>query len=86
MMLAGHPVIVDAAGRLMPWISWGIALDREMDFYQQCPLDHGYPRFAHVTFLYGDCNPAPDRTVTIPASKSVMAKVCVVEVTWTSTA
>ncbi|MGO9995770.1 MAG: hypothetical protein ACLPTF_25110 [Steroidobacteraceae bacterium] len=73
MMLAGHAVVVDAAGRLMPWISWGIALDREMDFYQQCPLDHGYPRFAHVTFLDGDWNPAPDRTDTIPATQIGMA-------------
>jgi hypothetical protein len=73
MMLAGHPVIVDAAGRLMPWISWGEALDREMDFYQQCPVDHGYPRFVHLTFLDGDWNPFSDRSDTIPATQNGMA-------------
>ena len=73
MMLAGHPLIVDARGRLMPWISWGEALDREMDFYQQCPVDHGYPRFVHLTFLDADWNPFPDRTDTIPATQNGMA-------------
>src|ERR1700690_1345462 len=69
-VLAGHPIIVDAAGRLLPWTSWGDALDREMEFYQQCPLDHGYPRFAQATFLDGDWNPWPDRTDTIPATQN----------------
>ena len=72
-MLAGHPIVVDAGGRLLPWTSWGDALDREMEFYQQCPLDHGYPRFAQATFLDGDWNPWPDREDTIPATQNGMA-------------
>jgi hypothetical protein len=70
--LGGHPVSVDAAGRLAPWTSWTAALDREMNFYQQCPLDHGYPRFVLATFLDGNWNPFPDRTDTIPATQNGM--------------
>jgi hypothetical protein len=69
-MLAGHAVERDAAGRLMPWTSWNSALDREMDFYQLCPLDHGYPRFAFTTFMDGAWEPFPDRTDTIPATQN----------------
>ncbi len=70
--LAGHPVRTDAAGRLEPWTSWHDALDREMNFYQQCPADHGYPRFVHTTFLDGEWNPFPDRFDTIPATQNGM--------------
>jgi hypothetical protein len=59
-------------GRLLPWTSWTAALDREMNFYQGCPLDHGYPRFIHATFLDGDWHPFPDRTDTIPATQNGM--------------
>ncbi len=72
MIIAGHPLIFDASGRLMPWTSWAAALDLEMKFYQQCPADHGYPRFVYVTFLDGDWTPAPDRTDTIPATQNGM--------------
>jgi hypothetical protein len=43
-----------------------------MEFYQQCPLDHGYPRFAHVTFLDGDWRPLADRQDSIPATQNGM--------------
>ena len=43
-----------------------------MHFYQQCPADHGYPRFVSVTFLDGNWNPQPDRTDTIPATQNGM--------------
>jgi hypothetical protein len=59
-------------GRLLPWTSWTAALDLEMNFYQGCPLDHGYPRFIHATFLDADWNPFPDRTDTIPATQNGM--------------
>jgi hypothetical protein len=62
----------DAQGQLAPWTSWTVALDREMKFYQQCPADHGYPRFAYVTFLDGDWSPDPNRTDTIPATQGGM--------------
>src|ERR1017187_6434294 len=56
----------------MPWTSWNAALDREMAFYRQCPADHGYPRFAYVTFLDGNWIPAADRCDTIPAPQAGM--------------
>ncbi|MDP9014650.1 MAG: hypothetical protein M3O41_18715 [Pseudomonadota bacterium] len=63
---------MDARGRLLPWTSWTAALDREMEFYQQCPLDAGYPRFLHATFLDAEWHPFPDRTDTIPATQNGM--------------
>jgi hypothetical protein len=62
----------DAQGRLVPWTSWTRALDLEMSFYRRCPRDHGYPRFAYVTFLDADWTPNPNRTDTIPATQSGM--------------
>ncbi|HLN48803.1 MAG TPA: hypothetical protein VK251_04785 [Steroidobacteraceae bacterium] len=71
-ILAGHPLVFDASGRLRPWTSWNAALDLEMDFYRQCPSDHGYPRFVQATFLDGDWVPMSDRTDTIPATQNGM--------------
>jgi len=71
MLIAGHVAAFDPGGRLRPWTSWNDALAREMRFYQDCPQDHGYPRFVHTTFL--DANWAPtDRTDTIPAMQNGM--------------
>ena len=70
--IAGHAVDFDAEGRLRPWISWNEALDREIDFYQQCPEDRGYPRFVLATFLDGDWTASPERTDTIPATQNGM--------------
>ena len=56
----------------MPWTSWNEALDLEMNFYQQCPADHGYPRFVVATFLDGDWTPMADRSDTIPATQNGM--------------
>jgi hypothetical protein len=43
-----------------------------MAFYQECPADHGYPRFVLATFLDGDWIPNPDRTDSIPATQNGM--------------
>jgi hypothetical protein len=72
VIIAGHEASFDALGQLRPWTSWSEALDREMKFYQQCPADHGYPRFVLATFLDGDWTPIPDRTDTIPATQNGM--------------
>jgi hypothetical protein len=72
VQIAGHQARFDRHGRLLPWIAWNTALDREMHFYQQCPVDHGYPRFVSVTFLDGDWKPQPDRMDTIPATQDGM--------------
>ena len=43
-----------------------------MNFYRQCPSDHGYPLFACETFLDGDWVPVSSRTDTIPATQNGM--------------
>jgi hypothetical protein len=70
--IAGHTVSVDARGQLKPWADWSTVLDLEMNFYQQCPADRGYPRFVTSTFLDGDWTPAPDREDSIPATQNGM--------------
>jgi hypothetical protein len=70
--IAGHPLSFDASGRLLPWTSWSAALDLAMNFYQQCPSDHGYPRFACETFLDGNWGATSSRTDTIPATQNGM--------------
>jgi hypothetical protein len=70
--LAGHPVRFDALGQIQPWTSWRGALDLEMNFYRQCPSEHGYPRFVYVTLMGADWTPAPDRKDTIPATQNGM--------------
>jgi hypothetical protein len=72
VVIAGHEARFDREGRLAPWISWREALAREMAFYQSCPSDRGYPRFAYVTFLDAEWQPHADRTDTIPATQSGM--------------
>ena len=70
--IAGHSLRLDASGQIRPWISWDVALEREMLFYQQCPWDHGYPRFVYATFLDGNWSPHADRTDSIPATQNGM--------------
>ncbi|MEP6883248.1 MAG: hypothetical protein ABJC66_00730 [Gammaproteobacteria bacterium] len=72
IVIAGHTANFDARGKLNPWTSWNAALDLEMNFYQSCPEDHGYPRFVLATFLDADWTPMPQRTDTIPATQNGM--------------
>ena len=72
IIIAGHAARFDVHGRLTPWTSWNEALDREMDFYQQCPWDQGYPRFVLATFLDSQWTPIPERTDTIPSTQNAM--------------
>ncbi|MDR3387419.1 MAG: hypothetical protein P4L92_10235 [Rudaea sp.] len=72
IVIAGHVARFDAAGHLLPWIPWTVALEREMQFYTQCPADHGYPRFVTETFLQSDWTPDPNRRDTIPATQNGM--------------
>jgi len=72
VIIAGHTASFDASGRLRPWTSWNEALDLEMNFYRQCPADHGYPRFVLATFLDGEWVPTPNRTDSIPATQNGM--------------
>jgi hypothetical protein len=72
VIIAGHPACHDLQGQLKPWTSWNAALDLEMQFYRQCPADHGYPRFVCVCMLDENWAPFPDRTDTIPATQNGM--------------
>ncbi len=70
--IGAHEARFDSRGHLLPWTSWNSALDSEMRFYQQCPADHGYPRFVSTTFLDGNWDPLPDRPDTIPSMQNGM--------------
>lgn len=71
-LIAGHQAKFDAAGHLLVWIPWNIALDREMRFYEGVPLEHGYPLFATTTFLDGNWKPLAGRNDMIPATQDGM--------------
>jgi hypothetical protein len=72
VVIAGHDAKFDAAGHLLPWIAWNVALDREMHFYESAPASHSYPIFVTTTFLDGDWRPWPGRDDTIPATQNGM--------------
>ncbi len=72
LTIAGHTPSFDALAQLKPWTSWTAALDLEMNFYRQCPLEHGYPRFVCTTFLDGAWTPSADRWDTIPSTQNGM--------------
>jgi hypothetical protein len=72
MNVAGHELKFDDAGLLVPWSSWTAALDLEMNFYQTCPSDQGYPRFACETFLDASWTPNEARSDIIPATQNGM--------------
>ena len=63
-----HRAVYDADGKLLPWTTWDDAIDREMNWYLNCPLDpHGYPIFVFTTFM--DEHYKPYRTDTIPCTQ-----------------
>ena len=70
--IAGQPATFDAKGHLMPWISLETAIDREMQFYETAPRDHGYPIFVTTTFLDGTWKPIAGRDDSIPATQNGM--------------
>ena len=72
VMIAGHEAKFDSKHHLLPWISWSVALDREMRFYEEVPAELGYPRFATTTFLDGNGEPISGRSDTIPAMQDGM--------------
>lgn len=69
--IAGHVAVRDADGRLLPWIPWRTAIDREMRFYQSAPSVHGYPVFVTTTFIDAEWKPT-ERSDTIPATQNGM--------------
>ena len=55
--IAAHKAVYDANGVLQPWAPWREVVDREMRWYLNCPIEHGYPRFVWMTFMDGDYKP-----------------------------
>lgn len=68
-MIGNHRAVYDAAGMLVPWTTWTDALDREMKWYQKCPIENGYPRFVYTTFMDGNYQPQKDASF-IPAMQN----------------
>ncbi|MDG4549442.1 MAG: hypothetical protein P9F19_10560 [Candidatus Contendobacter sp.] len=70
--LGNHAVVRDDHGILLPWTPWQDAICREMQWYLNCPLEFGYPRFVWMTFMDGHYQPDARREDCIPASQNGM--------------
>jgi hypothetical protein len=70
VMLGSHQAKYAADGTLLPWTSWTDALDREMKWYERCPIEHSYPRFVWLTFMDGQYQPIKNRPDIIPAMQN----------------
>jgi len=70
VMLGSHQAQYAKDGSLVPWTSWSDALDREMKWYERCPIEHGYPRFVWLTFMDGQYQPIKSRPDIIPAMQN----------------
>lgn len=71
-MLGNHKPVYGSMGVLEPWTNWNDALNREVEWYLRCPVEHGYPRFVTVTFLDGNYQPIEKRPSFIPATQNGM--------------
>jgi hypothetical protein len=71
-MIGNHPAAYDNNGRLLPWIPWEDAVNREMQWYLHSPVTHGYPNFVWMTFMDGNFQPDPGRNDFIPAMQNGM--------------
>jgi hypothetical protein len=71
-MIGNHTARYDSHGVLLPWTSWGDAIDREMQWYLKCPIEHGYPRFVCMTFMDGNFHPIERRKDFIPSMQNGM--------------
>ena len=71
-VIGNHPAVYDTNGILQPWTSWPDALQREVNWYLKCPVEHGYPRFVYMTFMDGDYRPIEQRPSFIPATQNGM--------------
>jgi hypothetical protein len=71
-MIGNHRAIYDSSGMLLPWTSWQDAIGREMQWYLNCPVTHGYPNFVWMTFMDGNYQPDPRRRDFIPATQNGM--------------
>jgi hypothetical protein len=70
--LGNHEARYAPDGSLLPWTTWKDAVDREMNWYLRCPIEHGYPRFVWMTFMDGNYQPEADRPSFIPSMQDGM--------------
>ena len=70
--IGNHKAVYDPEGVLCPWTSWRDALEREVNLYLKCPVEHGYPRFVYMTFMDGNYRPIANRPSFIPATQNGM--------------
>lgn len=70
--LGNHPAVYDMHGILLPWTSWRDIMQREVNWYLNCPVENGYPRFVYTTFLDGDYQPMTNDASFIPAMQDGM--------------
>ena len=71
-MIGNHQAVYDAQGMLLPWTSWQDAIEREVNWYLNCPVEHGHPRFVYMTFMNGNYQPIANRPSFIPATQNGM--------------
>ena len=71
-IIGNHEAVYDSRGTLLPWTPWSDAIEREMKWYLNCPLENGYPRLVVMTFMDGDYNPIVKRDDFIPAMQNGM--------------
>jgi hypothetical protein len=64
--IGNHPAVYDERGTLLPWTPWRDAIQREVDWYLKCPVEHGYPRFVYMTFMDGNYQPLKKNPTLIP--------------------
>jgi len=70
--IGNHPAVYDAHGVLVPWTPWRDAIQREVTWYLNCPVEHGYPRFVYTTFMDGSYQPMAKNATFIPAMQDGM--------------
>jgi hypothetical protein len=70
--IGNHAAVYEKHGTLVSWTSWADAIDREVNWYFNCPIEHGYPRFVCLTFMDGNYATITNRTSLIPAMQNGM--------------
>jgi hypothetical protein len=70
--IGNHPAVYDAHGTLLPWTPWRDAIQREVNWYLNCPVEHGYPRFVYLTFMDGNYELLAGNITSIPATQDGM--------------
>src|ERR1022692_15082 len=70
--IGNHPALYDEHGTLLAWTPWRDAIEREVNWYLNCPVEHGYPRFVYTTFMDGNYEPLAENATVIPATQDGM--------------